>query len=196
MRVLHPAAHKASAGERRPLGVEQVYRDHVAYVFRLVQRFGVEAGEVEDATQEVFVIVHRRLHEFDGARGSLRTWLFAITRRVAANRRRASQRRLRVVPPAPAKATDARPDPEQCARQRQVLERVGQFLSTLPAEQREVFELIEIEGLRGPEASEALGVKLNTVYTRLRLARLAFKAFAGRLDPERRGRTQCEEGAR
>lgn len=185
MGVLHRAAHNARPeAERRPLDVEEVYRDHVGYVFRLIQRFGVHANEIEDATQEVFVIVHRRLPEFDAARGSVRTWLFAIARRVAANRRRASQRRLRVVPPTPAKAADGRPNPEQSARQRQVLEQVGRFLETLPPEQREVFELIEIEGLRGPEASDVLEVKLNTVYTRLRLARLAFKAFAGRLDPD------------
>lgn len=156
----------------------------MAYVFRLVQRFGVGADEVEDATQEVFVIVHRRLPEFDPQRGSLRTWLFAIARGVAANRRRSTQRRLRVLPPATKAATDARPNPEQQTRQRQVLAKVGTFLDTLPAEQRDVFALIEIEGLRGPEASEALGVKLNTVYTRLRLARHAFKQFARRLEPE------------
>ena len=67
-------------------------------------------------------------------------------------------------------------------RQRQTLERVGNFLTTLPPHQREVFELIDIEGMRGPEVSAALGVNINTIYTRLRLARQAFKRFAGTLD--------------
>ncbi len=166
------------------LDVEQIYRRNVGYVYRLIRRFGVSADEVEDATQEVFMIVHRRLPDFDASRGSVRTWLFAIARGVAANRRRSTHRRLRVVPPADARATDRRPDPEQRTRQRQVLELVGKFLTTLPEGQRQVFELVEIEGLRGPEASEALGVKLNTVYTRLRIARLAFKRYVGTLGPD------------
>ncbi len=179
------AAHQRPSGQAQaPLDVEQVYREHVAYVFRVVQRFGVGTDEVEDATQEVFVIVHRRLPEFDPQRGSLRTWLFAIARGVAANRRRSTLRRLRVLPPATKGATDARPNPEQQTRQRQVLAQVGRFIEMLPAEQRDVFALSEIEGLRGPEVSEALGVKLNTVYTRLRLARQAFKQLARRLEPE------------
>lgn len=168
-----------------PLGVEQVYREHVGYVFRLIQRFGVGQDEVEDATQEVFIIVHRRLSDFDPSRGSMRTWLFALARGVSANRRRGRERRLRVVEqPCEGRERDRRPTPEQRLGQRETLERVGRFLATLPAHQREVFELIDIEGMRGPEVSQALGVNINTIYTRLRLARQAFKRFAGTLDAE------------
>jgi len=173
------------------LDVEQVYRAYVSYVYRLILRFGIGRDEVEDATQEVFIIVHRRLPDFDTNRGSMKTWLFAIARGVAANRRRGRQRRLRVVQPGEgageSKGRDARPGPEQQLGQRETLERVGRFLATLPPHQREVFELIDIEGLRGPEVSEALGVNVNTVYTRLRQARQAFKRFAGTLKSEEEG---------
>ncbi len=165
-----------------PLDVERVYREYVGYVFRVLQRFGVGRDEVEDATQEVFIIVHRRLPDFDPSRGSMKTWLFAMARGVAANRRRGRERRLRVVQAGDEKGRDARPSPEQCMRQRQTLERVGNFLATLPPHQREVFEPIDIEGMRGPEVSAALGVNINTIYTRLRLARQAFKRFAGTLE--------------
>jgi RNA polymerase sigma-70 factor, ECF subfamily len=131
----------------------------------------------------VFMIVHRRLPEFDPTRGTARSWLFAIVRGVSANRRRSTERRLRVVPPAPA-ASDGRTDPEKRARQRQVLALVDRFLQTLPAEQREAFELVDIEGMRGPEVSQLLEVKVNTVYTRLRSARLAFKEYVARVDTE------------
>ena len=56
-----------------PLDVERVYREYVGYVFRVLQRFGVGRDEVEDATQEVFIIVHRRLPDFDPSRGSMKT---------------------------------------------------------------------------------------------------------------------------
>lgn len=161
---------------------EQVYRRHVGYVFRLIRRFGVPASELEDATQEVFLTVHRRLVDYDPERGTMRTWLFGIARGVAANRRRSVQRRLRVVPPLETDASDRTPDPEQQTRNRQVLALVGRFLASLPEEQRVVFELVEIEGLRGPEASEALGINVNTAYTRLRAARLAFKRYVARTE--------------
>jgi RNA polymerase sigma-70 factor (ECF subfamily) len=180
--VLRPhVQHGSEDPDPAELDVEQVYRMYVGYVFRLIQRFGVTADEVEDATQEVFIIVHRRLPDFDPERGTLRTWLFSMARGVAANRRRGRERRLRVVLPGEARDRDQRPSPEQQVRHRETLERVGHFLTTLPPHQREVFELIDIEGLRGPEVSEALGVNLNTIYTRLRLARQAFKRFAGTL---------------
>lgn len=177
-----PQAHSDPRGsEPEPLDVEQVYREYVGYVFRSIQRFGVGPDEVEDATQEVFITVFRRLSDFDPSRGSMKTWLFAMARGVAANRRRGRERRLRVVQPGESRGRDGRPTPEQRLGQRETLERVGRFLDTLPPHQREVFELIDIEGMRGPEVSEALGVNLNTIYTRLRLARQAFKRFAGTL---------------
>jgi RNA polymerase sigma-70 factor (ECF subfamily) len=161
------------------LGFEGVYRRNVGFVFRLLKRFGVHPAEVEDAAQEVFMIVHRRLAEFDATRGTVRSWIFAIVRGVSANRRRSNERRGRVMPPAPP-ASDGRTDPEQRARQRQVLALVDRFLQTLSAEQREAFELVDIEGMRGPEVSQLLEVKVNTIYTRLRAARLAFKDYLER----------------
>lgn len=182
-----PPAPNAAAEPNEPLCFSRIYRQRVAYVYRLLLRFGVARAEVEDATQEVFMIVHRRLPEFDAERGTIKTWLFALARGVASNRRRRVERRLRLLPPAPSAAADGRPTPEQTAGDRQLLALVGAFLETLPEAQRTVFELSEIEGLRGPEIADALGMKLNTVYTRLRTARLAFKAHAATMVSEIRG---------
>lgn len=182
-----PSTPSSVAEPKDPLCFSRIYRQRVGYVYRLLMRFGVATAEVEDATQEVFMIVHRRLPEFDADRGTIKTWLFALARGVAANRRRRIERRLRLLPPAPASATDARPTPEQTAADRELLAMVGAFLAELPESQRAVFELSEIDGLRGPEIATALGVKLNTVYTRLRTARLAFKAHVAKVAPEIRG---------
>lgn len=169
-------------GPGQSLAFESVYRRNVGYVFRLLRRFGVLPAELEDAAQEVFMVVHRRLPEFDPTRGTVKTWLFAIARGVAANRRRSQQRRLRLLPPPPGpnKATC----PESSAGNRQLLALVEQFVETLPEAQREVFELVDIEGLKGPEVAELLGVKLNTMYTRLRAARLSFKSYIRGLGAE------------
>ena len=63
-------------------GIEQLYRDHYAFVWRITGRLGVPAAAVDDAVQDVFVVLHRRRHEFDD-RGSIRALLYGITRRVA-----------------------------------------------------------------------------------------------------------------
>jgi RNA polymerase sigma-70 factor (ECF subfamily) len=54
---------------------------------------------------------------------------------------------------------------------------VYSFLEELPAPQREVFVLAELELESAPDIASALGVPLNTVYSRLRLARARFEAW-------------------
>ena len=61
---------------------EEVYAQHVRFVWRTVRSFGVAEAQLEDAVQDVFVVVHRRLREWEG-RAAITTWLFAIARRVA-----------------------------------------------------------------------------------------------------------------
>jgi RNA polymerase sigma-70 factor, ECF subfamily len=71
------------------LTVEAVYDEHFAFVWRTLRALGVTEHQVEDALQDVFVVVHRRLAGFEG-RSTLRSWLFAICRHTAqAYRRRA-----------------------------------------------------------------------------------------------------------
>src|SRR5258707_547910 len=59
------------------LDFDAVYTAHVAFVWRSLRRLGVPPALLEDATQNTFLVVHRRLAEFEG-RGALRTWLFRI----------------------------------------------------------------------------------------------------------------------
>ena len=68
-------------------GFEAVYREHYAFVWRSVRRLGVPDRELDDVVQEVFVIVHRRLAEFEG-RSMVTTWLFGIAYRVVRDHRR------------------------------------------------------------------------------------------------------------
>ena len=132
----------------------------------------------------MFLVVHRRLPEYDG-RAAMTTWLFGIARGVAANHRRSSaraERKLAVVPP-PA----AVPDPEARAARNEAAEFVRAFLDGLDEERRLLFALADIEGMKVPEIAEALGLNLNTAYSRLRATRELFqRALAERDGPRAR----------
>lgn len=178
------AAHHAPSASAR-LTFEEVYRDHVGFVWRTLRRFGVAEAELEDAAHEVFLVVHRRLEEFDGA-AAITTWLFAIARGIASNRRRGDARRIRRVEHAPEPAPA--PDPDAHLERRDAAAAVERFLDALPPDQRMVFELFEIEGLKAAEIAEALEANVNTIYTRLRAARQRFQAFAAAFAAARGGR--------
>jgi len=157
-----------------------VYRDCVGTVFRALRRLGIAEAELEDVVQEVFVVVHAKLPQYDASRCTTKTWVYGITRRVAANRRRRAMRiaktEAQAPPPAPAVS------PERLAGQSQASRLVARFLERLPEAQRSVFELMEIEGLPAQDVAELVGTNRNTVYSRLRRAREAFEAYVQRLD--------------
>jgi RNA polymerase sigma-70 factor (ECF subfamily) len=155
-----------------------VYDHYHASVWRTLVCLGVPPMSLDDAVQEVFLVVHRRLG--DPARyGSLKAWIYAIARRVAWHHHRALERRTRRL--ALVREGDPPPSPEDELVRSEALEAMARFLDTLPPEQREVFVLAEIEGLGAADIARVVEAPLNTVYSRLRLARSRFEAAARRL---------------
>ncbi len=153
------------------LDFRTVFTEHYAFVWRILAHFGVPASTLDDAAQEVFAVVHRRLDDYDG-QSSVRSWLWGIARRVAATLQRGrirAQRRLEVVQPPHEPSI---PDEELERRDRALV--VEACLARLDEPLREVFVLTEIEEFSAPEIALALGIKLNTVYSRLRTARERF----------------------
>lgn len=150
--------------------IATLYQAHARQVWRTLSRLGVHPPGIEDAVQDVFLTAHQRLASFEG-RSNPGTWLVGIAVRVAANARRSTQRRGHV------RLLDGLADPaqgpEQQLSQQRSLQELEQVLAKLPEEQREVVVLIDLEQLTAPQAAEALEVKLNTVYSRLRLGRAA-----------------------
>src|SRR5690606_28421405 len=71
------------AGDRLQ-DLSAIYRAHQDYVARVLHHCGLEAGMIDDALQDVFLVVHRRLADFDG-RTSIRNWLYGIARRVVSD---------------------------------------------------------------------------------------------------------------
>ena len=153
---------------------ERTYREHFAFVWRSLRRLGVPVEHLDDAAQEVFLVVHRRLGDFDGRVG-IRSWLFGISHKVSLGHRRAS-RHLHAVGPLGDELPATTADPHRRAEVREAVRFLEAFLATLADSQRSVFVLAELEQMSAPEIADALSMKLNTVYSRLRLARAAFRA--------------------
>jgi RNA polymerase sigma-70 factor, ECF subfamily len=161
------------------LRFEEIYDQNVDFVWRVVARLGVRPSAVEDVAQEVFVVVHKKLAQFRGD-SQIRTWLFQIARLVVHEHRRTSRRKdtplgsdggLTEVDSLP---THADASPEHAAARSEAVKVLHAILEDMDDQKREVFVLAELEQLPVPEIATALGVNLNTVYSRLRLARAAF----------------------
>ena len=150
---------------------DEVYQANVAFVWRTLRTFGVAESQIEDAVQDVFVVVHRRLSQFEG-RAAITTWLFAIARRVASNHRRRVDARVESLADEPAGNADT----FDAMSRAQASARVLAILERLDEDKRIVVALVELEQLSVPEVAKLLDIKLNTAYSRLRLARAAFEA--------------------
>jgi RNA polymerase sigma-70 factor (ECF subfamily) len=156
-----------------------IYTEHVGFVWRVLQAMGVPASAVADAAQDVFVVVHKRLPEFE-ARHALTTWLFAIAYRVASNYRR-NLKRTREFEPLDEQLRDSGPTPAESAEREEAQRLAMALLDEIDAEKRVILVLADIEQLTAPEISEMVGLPLNTVYTQLRRARQQFsRALAAR----------------
>lgn len=157
----------------------EFYEAHFDFIWRSLRRLGVQESSVDDAAQEVFLVVFRRLETFEG-RSSLKTWLFGVALRVA--RRFAQQLRTHKIDELMDSLpdTDARGQEESLARA-QAMRTLYAILDGLDTEKRAVFVMAELEQMTAPEIAEVSGTTLNTVYSRLRAARRDFDAALKRL---------------
>jgi RNA polymerase sigma-70 factor (ECF subfamily) len=160
--------------------VAAVYAAHAPFVWATLQRMGVAPADLEDVLHEVFVVVHTRLHTFDGS-SKMTTWLYGISLRVArAYRRRPTQRREHVDVDAVDMAGTGE-TPESDAAQAQAKKRLDAVLAELDPDKRAVFVMFEIDELPCDEIADCLGVPVGTVYSRLHAARRAFQEAIVRL---------------
>ncbi len=161
----------------------EIYDDYFEFVHRGARRLGVHSRSLDDATQDVFLVVHRRLADFEG-RSSIKTWLYGITRRVAKDyRRRASRKEKGMVPADGTMANQlvsTQSSPDELAARREAVQTLEHILAGLDESRREVFVLAEMEQMTVPEISQALSLNLNTTYSRLRTARADFEKAVAR----------------
>jgi RNA polymerase sigma-70 factor, ECF subfamily len=180
---------RAASGEqhdavpRATPSLEQWYRDHFAFVWRSARRLGVQPAQLDDAVQDVFMIVQRKLGSYE-PRHSPQAWLFAITRRVAADQRRSLRRKGKSMPLDEASIRAGGDDPLSGALRRERADVVARFLTQLDDHHRAVFILCELEQMSAPDIAHAVEANLATVYSRIRSARLSFVRYVKHHHPE------------
>jgi RNA polymerase sigma-70 factor (ECF subfamily) len=156
------------------LSFDAVYEEYLDYVWRSLKGLGIRDPSLDDAIQDVFIVIHRRLAQFEG-RSTLRTWVFGIALRVARDYRRREQRKGGLQP-LDFEPVDRAPGPHEHATRSAALRQLAAVLDRLDEARREVFVLAEIQELTAPEIAEILGINVNTAYSRIRAARQDFKA--------------------
>ena len=175
---------RANADDERPAPVaravfsfDEVYDRHFRFVWRVLRASGLPPSMVEDAAQDVFVVVHRRLSEFEG-RSDIRTWLFRIARWVVTSERkklRAKQAHETDDQDAVSEVRDRSAGPFELLARGEAVQRLEGVLGRMDPEKRMAFLLMDIEEMKAGEVAELLEINVNTVYSRLRLAREQFK---------------------
>ena len=160
------------------ISFDAVYDRHFAYVHRALRHLGVRDESLDDAVQDVFIVVHEKLAAFDG-RHAITTWLYAIVIRVARRYRktqataRVFERDAELVGPGAV---------EHDVEVRQKLLIAEQALASLDKDKREIFVLGEIEQLSVVEIAQILGEPVDTLYSRLRAAKEAFHKASRRAE--------------
>lgn len=153
---------------------QSVYQEHYGFVCRNLVRLGADFGDVEDLVHDVFLVVMRRLCDYDHSR-PMRPWLIGIAARVLSDHRRSSRRRHeRVGDEREARA--AGPAADEQAEAAEVRDMVLRVLAGIDMSQRVVLVMHDLEGLSMSEITRELGIPLNTGYSRLRLGREHFIA--------------------
>lgn len=183
-----PPARDSSSGVRvtTPPDFNALYDQQAKFVWLMLQRLGVRYRDLDDVCHDVFVIVHERLPAYT-ERANVRSWLFAICARVAANYRRRAPVRLefsvgsfddtdRATPSAPEASS-----PERLALREEELTKAQAILARMPLIQRTVFLMFEVEGIPCEEIATELGVAVGTIYSRLHAARKSFQREARRV---------------
>lgn len=153
----------------------QMFREHGPFVWQTLRRMGLSEADADDVSQEVFVVVCRKLEGFE-ERSSLTTWLYGICFRLAiAHRRRAVQREIPTAEPVGDDViAPHRPDEGYEANEARAL--LDAALERLDPDKREVFVMFAIEERPMTEIVDRLGCPLQTAYSRLYAARAIVEA--------------------
>lgn len=192
-----------SPSARPTTALETIYRRHQGLVRWVLRARGVPEAALDDHVHDVFLAILRRLPERDPG-VPVRAWVAGVARNVSFSHRRTAARQrsraLRLGPP------DDPPRPDELLERREAWHALHAFLADLEPEQREVFVMVEVTGMRVSELAAATGMPPNTLHSRLKVARTRFsQRFAapheqraallqrareqGRADPQERRRT-------
>ena len=159
--------------------VERIFREHGAFVWRALRRMGIPESDADDLCQEVFVIAHRKLPEFE-ERSSITTWLYGILAKVALAHKRRAHVKREIVTDAPPEGT-APLGPDDALAESEARALLDRALDTLDDDKRLVFVLFEIESLPMADVARIAECPLQTAYSRLHAAREQVEAQIRRI---------------
>jgi RNA polymerase sigma-70 factor (ECF subfamily) len=171
-----------------------ILQQHQPLVERRLRRLGVPDADVDDAVQDVFLVVARRLDDVELARE--RAFVLGTAARVASMRKRTRRRH----PEEPTEALDEQPgtsvDPEELNAALVAEDLVRGLLGRLRTESRAVIMLAELEELPLRDVALRLGIPLGTVNSRLRRARAELRGAVVRMRARERGPRRSRAVAR
>ena len=156
----------------------ELFQAHARFVWRVLAAHGIRDADIEDAAQEVFLIVHRRMEDWDPARAAARTWLYAIASRVAANHRKRVHH-SREQSSAELEHPAGGVEPEAEVDRSRLIVRLEQAIAALDDAKRDVFVLFELQELSMKEVADTVGCPVQTAYARLYAARRAIAEAIG-----------------
>jgi RNA polymerase sigma-70 factor, ECF subfamily len=173
---------------RMDLSFQAIYRQYFDFVWSCTRRLGIEPAAMDDVVQEIFIVIHGRLHTLERPE-ALRSWLYGIVRRTVSTHRRAGRALAAagITTGVDVEIASLGPTPFEQTEKNAEIELLSRLLGTLDEPKREIFALVELEELSVPEAAEALQIPLNTASSRLRAARQAFEAALARVERRSRG---------
>jgi len=165
-----------------------VYQQYFGFVWASARRLGVAPEAIDDVVQDVFIVIHNRMATVEKPE-ALRSWIYGVVRRTVSDHHRA--RRTKAASGENLVAIGAshgpdQPTPFDLKEQSERWALLSSLLDELDEAKREVFVLAELHELRAPEIAEMLEIPLNTVYSRLRAARILFEEALARRAPEGR----------
>lgn len=156
----------------------RVYDEHFAFTWRTLRYLGVPKSQLDDAGQEVWVIVHKKLSEFEG-RSQLSTWLFRIASNVARNIQRVERRRG-TLDPLPVELPSVSPGPVEQQQGRELWASLQSFMGTLDEQKRTIFVASLLEGMSANECAQLTSLSTVTVNHRIRALRRSFRTWMQR----------------
>jgi RNA polymerase sigma-70 factor (ECF subfamily) len=166
----------------RRIDFRSSFEQNAPFVRRTLRRLGIPPADSEDLVQEIFVVVHRKLGDYDG-RSPFRSWVYGICLRVVSSYRRSARVRYEL-PQADGALDECEShvacDPERIVEVRRACLLLETLLIRLDDDKRKVFVLFELEGVAMSQVAETLGCPLQTAYSRLHAARKALRAVVER----------------
>jgi len=145
-------------------------------VFRWALTFARDIDEADEITQDTFIRLHAKLDQYRGE-SAVEGWVYLIVRRVALQRHRKARRRRWLSESAlPGLESVYNTDPGARVDRERAAEYIRHFFRELPARQREVFDLVDLQGHDPVEVAEMIGIKPGTVRANLFKARASIRA--------------------